>query len=314
MRTVVVSAPGSLMLMGEHAVLHGRRALVCAVNRRLSVCATGRADGRVAVRSALGGAEAAMSAPDGLPDALRFVREAVRGGAPMLPGGCTLDIESDLPHTLGLGSSAAVTVAVVGAVRALAGAPPAPHDWIRAARAAIVAVQGRGSGADAAASVLGGLVAYRAEPFHAERLPGLFPLTVVYSGAKRPTAEVMEEQAVAQTAAPAFFEAVYDAMDAAAGAAEAAARADDGPGLGRWLNAGQGLMAALGVVDAPLAEIVARLRASPGILGAKVSGSGLGDCALGLGEAAWADLRHPRVDACMDARGAEWSDAEWSDA
>jgi mevalonate kinase len=309
MRTVVVSAPGSLMLMGEHAVLHGRRALVCAVNRRLSVRATARADGRVAVRSALGAAEAAMSAPEGLPDALRFVREAVRRGAPALPGGCTLDIESDLPHTLGLGSSAAVTVAVLGALRALAGEPPAPREWIDAARAAIVAVQGRGSGADAAASVLGGLVAYRAEPFHAGRLPGLFPLTVVYSGAKRPTDEVIAEQAAAQAAAPEFFDAVYDAMDAAAGAAEAAARADARAEFGRWMNAGQGLMDAIGVVDPPLAEIVARLRASPGILGAKVSGSGLGDCAIGLGETAWENSRYPRVDVRMDARGAEWSEA-----
>jgi len=43
-------------------------------------------------------------------------------------------------------------------------------------------------------------------------------------------------------------------------------------------------MDALGVNDATLSEMIWRLRAQPTILGAKISGSGLGDCVLGLGE------------------------------
>ncbi len=53
--------------------------------------------------------------------------------------------------------------------------------------------------------------------------------------------------------------------------------------LGQLMNLYQGLMDALGVNDATLSEMIWRLRAQPGILGAKISGSGLGDCVLELG-------------------------------
>ena len=48
------SAPGSLMLMGEHAVLHGKKALVCAIDQRISVSLTPREDARISIVSALG--------------------------------------------------------------------------------------------------------------------------------------------------------------------------------------------------------------------------------------------------------------------
>jgi len=50
------------------------------------------------------------------------------------------------------------------------------------------------------------------------------------------------------------------------------------------LDVNQGMMQALGVVTASLAEAVRRLRDDPGILGAKVSGAGGGDCVIGLGD------------------------------
>ena len=34
---IKTSAPGSLMLLGEHAVLHGKQALVGSINRRIYV-------------------------------------------------------------------------------------------------------------------------------------------------------------------------------------------------------------------------------------------------------------------------------------
>jgi mevalonate kinase len=53
--------------------------------------------------------------------------------------------------------------------------------------------------------------------------------------------------------------------------------------LGLMMNTAQGLLDALGVNNAALARIVYDLRADAGILGSKISGSGLGDCAVGLG-------------------------------
>ena len=52
--SITTSAPGSLMLLGEHAVLEGSRALVCAINRRITVELRVRSDRVVKIVSELG--------------------------------------------------------------------------------------------------------------------------------------------------------------------------------------------------------------------------------------------------------------------
>ena len=49
-------------------------------------------------------------------------------------------------------------------------------------------------------------------------------------------------------------------------------------------------------------ELVDQVRADPAILGAKISGSGLGDCAIGLGRTA-PDFPHPVIPVELAARG-----------
>ncbi|MDD2236061.1 MAG: galactokinase family protein, partial [Kiritimatiellae bacterium] len=53
-KRVIMSAPGTLMLMGEHAVLRGAPALACAVDQRIQVDLQCRRDGRLRIESALG--------------------------------------------------------------------------------------------------------------------------------------------------------------------------------------------------------------------------------------------------------------------
>ena len=61
------------------------------------------------------------------------------------------------------------------------------------------------------------------------------------------------------------------------------------------MNVAQGLMDAIGVNNAMLATLVHGLREDPAVLGAKISGSGLGDCVVALGrparmDSAWAEI------------------------
>ena len=48
------SAPGSLMLMGEYAVLKGAAALCAAIDKRIYVKLTPRNDQKIMIHSALG--------------------------------------------------------------------------------------------------------------------------------------------------------------------------------------------------------------------------------------------------------------------
>lgn len=274
------SAPGSLMLMGEHAVLHGHRALVCAVDQRLTVTATPRHDRCITITSALGQAAADLDALPHTPP-FQFVWAAIEAAQP--PHGVDLEITADFSHKLGLGSSAAVTVATLAALHA--DPTPLDHNALheRATRV-IQTVQGRGSGADAAASVYGGIVAYRAAPRKINPLMAIHDLAVIYAGYKTPTAEVIARVEQAAAERPALYAGFYHEIDDCVRAAIDAICRDDWNETGHWFDANHALMNALGVNDPNLEKIVQGLRAQPGILGAKISGSGLGDCAIGLGQ------------------------------
>ena len=186
---IVASAPGKLVLLGEYAVLEGAPAISMAVNRR--------AKARIAPRA---GAVSEAYAPDvldarvpftlganGLPDwsaaagdaaKLGLVDEVLRGLADEQLGpdaaqafGLSLDTSdffdsaaADRPK-LGLGSSAALTVALASGLAACAGhaAETADRDaWLtRLLRLHRKFQGGHGSGVDVATSLVGGVIAYQ---------------------------------------------------------------------------------------------------------------------------------------------------------
>jgi phosphomevalonate kinase len=141
----VVSAPGKLFLMGEYAVLAGAPAVVAAIDRRV----TGRFVPGAAPSSPL------------VAETVRTVRDALAidlpDGAPQLDSSALMLGE----RKLGLGSSAAVAAVAVGAtLRALASDLEQSKEFVfdLAFRAHRAAQGGRGSGADVAAAVYGGVI------------------------------------------------------------------------------------------------------------------------------------------------------------
>ena len=296
------------MLLGEHAVLHGRRALVCAIDQRISVNVFQCLEKVLRIDSELGQYEAPLDNLVDHPD-FRFVLDVVK----QYPQeqGVELKIESDFSSDIGFGSSAAVTVATHAALLNCHKNPPRPSfhsghpsvggdvpnsppaegcpqggvgseylmELFHRSLATIHRVQGRGSGADVAASVFGGVIAYRADPLEiqnvvqASRLP--FHLTAVYSGSKMKTADVIRHLEEKRALNAAYFEKIFDRMDASVGEV-----IEDFPTLGKKLIENQFLMEEMGLCNAALAEIIQIFQTleTP----AKISGSGLGDCAIGL--------------------------------
>lgn len=276
MTAIIASAPGSLMICGEHAVVYGHSAIVCAADARVTITLTPRKDNRLSIRSSLANFDTDCLAPDGHPK-LRFVLQAVRQQPP--PSGITLQIASQIDPTLGLGSSAAVTCATAAALAAYAGADTSLPALHRSAHQTILAVQGRGSGADLAASLWGGMIAYQAAPLAVTPLPiPALPLSLRYAGYKTPTAEVLAIIAAKMAIQPDIYQHLYQRMGSITKAAVQAAAAANWPDFYTALNAYQICMAELGVCDSTQAahlEQACRTAAA-----AKISGSGLGDCII----------------------------------
>lgn len=187
--TITASAPGKLVLLGEYAVLEGAPAVTMAVDRRAVVRLTSRTGSRCEVFApdVLDRRVPFAIAADGLPDwsaagsdaaALNLVDEVLRGLAdeglaPVAGGGFQLALDTSAffdtakaeRPKLGLGSSAALTVALAMAFIALAGkaGDEADHGhWLPRLLALHRKFQGgQGSGVDVATSLVGGLLAYQ---------------------------------------------------------------------------------------------------------------------------------------------------------
>jgi len=185
-----VAAPGKLILLGEYAVLSGAPAVVMAVNRHARVELRRSRENRWRFSSpglvtepvdleirALG--ELRWHGTDDVVCAFGLVDRLLRELATkkvidlegLPPGEAVLDTRQ-FHRTrggrlckLGLGSSAALTVALASALADWAGAagPKTPDaEWLQVLVDAHRAVQGgAGSGIDVAASAIGGVVNYR---------------------------------------------------------------------------------------------------------------------------------------------------------
>ena len=289
---ITVSAPGSLMLLGEHAVLQGHRALVCAINRRITIRLFPSLDRSVKIVSALGNYQAPL---DDLVDhpSFSFVIQTIRQQSEQIPSGFELKIDSEFSAEIGFGSSAAVTVAAHAALMHwIMDEPPEPEALFYQSLKTIQHVQGGGSGSDLAASVFGGVVGYSTVR-EFQPLDISVPLTAVYCGYKTPTPEVIlkVEQLYAEN--PEKYDRIYAEIDSSVEQAVSSLQNHDFPAFGKILDRNHQLMDEMGVNTPELQEIVTALQADPEIFGAKISGSGLGDCAVGVGYADLTELGYP---------------------
>ncbi|MEM9843806.1 MAG: hypothetical protein AAF965_03335, partial [Pseudomonadota bacterium] len=199
--------------------------------------------------------------------------------------GVDIAISSDIDPTLGLGSSAAVIVALIGAIDALDCVGLGPRELHKQALKIVRHVQGRGSGADLAASLQGGCLAYHLvnEPVGGAEITSLpIPpsLSLRYCGYKTPTSEVLARVAAARSGNEARFDALYEQMGRSAEAAIRATQRQDWKDLASEMTAYQELMRDLGVSDPTIQKTIEDAESA---LAAKISGSGLGDCVVALG-------------------------------
>lgn len=277
-------APGSLMLLGEYAVLHGHQALVCAVDKRISVTLTPRSDQRIEITSSLLGHYSTNIAEIKIVKPFHFVLGALQQFQTKLKYGCDIHIESEFSDKVGLGSSAAVTVATLAALSMWLDNDLSLPNLLRDGRRVILDIQGVGSGADIAASVYGGIVNYQPQTLEVEKNSIALPLHAIYAGFKTPTVDAIKHVQNRFAAYPELFHTICQSIAQCVKEGAHCLRAADWKKLGEIMSTQQGLLEALGVSSALLHGMVDDLRQQPAIFGAKISGSGLGDCVIGLGD------------------------------
>jgi mevalonate kinase len=284
MTTASGSASGKIILLGEHMVVYGAPALAAGIDRGARAEATLLAEPGASSRLLLGGAVIPASASSSDDRARAFAALLTEGHA---TPAIEVKAESDLPPGGGLGSSAALGVAIARAIRELAarakGEALAPEGEALARASAWERVfHGNPSGIDIAAAATGGA-------FRFTRASGVRPLLLTRdlvfcvgsTGASSSTREMVEGVARLRARKPELFEQTLAGVTALVQNAALAIEAADTEGLGRLMDLNQMLLAGL-MLSTETIEALCSLARSAGALGAKLTGAGGGGSVIAL--------------------------------
>ncbi len=288
---VKVSAPGKLFLLGEHAIVYNGICLITAVDSRLYMTLEAEPSTKqiLTITAPAVGLDHwqhplhEIAETNQVSGPASFIASCVALFHRQFPFNVSLKIEtaSDFAATLGLGSSSATVATALFGLSSLFGVGLSHRQLFDMGVDAIQQVQHLGSGADLAAAIWGGTL-YYANHTPREIVPldiPTLPLMVVYSGQKAGTVNYVQQVRQLHDSLPHIVPPIIELMLTLVEEGRPALENADWPRLGQLMNIQHGLLHAIGVDTAPLADIVFQARAA-GAYGAKLSGAGGGDCAI----------------------------------
>lgn len=263
---------GKVILLGEHAVVHGQPALVAGMQAGVRAYVS-VSPGRGIVSAPAWGMD--FQAGDDSPPG-----QAVASLLDRLQAPHTLEVwlECEVPARAGLGSSAAMAVAIARAVAAQTGAG---DDLVMAAVADAEAVFHRKpSGIDAAAASRGGLGSYDRQNGWQALGAARLELCVGLSGKSHDTGALVAGVGQLCESTP-VARRIVETLGDLARAGTQALLAGETAALARIFNMAHGLLGGLGVSCPELDDLVYTARAA-GAEGAKLTGAGGGGAVIAI--------------------------------
>jgi hydroxymethylglutaryl-CoA reductase len=280
-RESCATAAGKVILLGEHAVVYGRHALALPIPDAVSAQVS-ESDVGVNISIPEWGVSQRVDADEssGIAGALNLILHELDVAGP----GYEIHLRADLPRAMGLGSSAALAVAIVRAFNAEL------ELGLDDARVNAIAFEceklahGTPSGIDNTIATYAVPMTFRnAEALHVENLalPEPPPIIIACSGSPGLTVEQVAGVRARYDQQPVRYEALFDEMDVLSQVgADALVRADYAE-LGMLMNICQGLLSAIQVSTAELEGMV-QIARSAGASGAKLTGGGGGGSIVAL--------------------------------
>lgn len=268
---IKVSAPGKLMLLGEHAVVYGYPCIVTAVDKRLYV------DAEIIDKN-----EDEIVTPQVKES--RFVLETLSHFREKFKINKHIKITTNgnFSHNVGLGSSSAVTVATFSALSSLFNFPISKKEIFDLSHKVTLKIQGVGSGFDIAAATFGGTLYFvkagkTIEPLEIDSLP----LVVGYSGIKADTPYYVRKLAEAFKDRKSEMDKIFNNIADLVKTAKKSLVEKDYSIFGKFMTDDHSLLQKLGV-SIPKLDSMVEVAIKAGAYGAKLSGAGGGDCMIAL--------------------------------
>ena len=300
-KQIVVSAPGKLMLLGEHAVVYNHPCIVTAVDQRMR-----------ATVEVLDSQEFQLEAEDvkvtgykkplsdlgkgDIPKGARFVEiavanllshpEFISGSRSRNKFGMTKEMgirvkaKSEFSSQFGFGSSSASTVCTIKAVSEIMGLGLSEKEIFDLSYKTVLDIQGKGSGFDLAAAIYGGTLYFVTGGKVIEPLPiDSLPLIIGYSGIKADTVTLINKVKESFANRQDRLTEIYSGIEVLVNEAKDAILKKDWKKFGELMNKNQAYLSELGV-SIPKLDNMIKAAIQAGAYGAKLSGAGGGDCMI----------------------------------
>lgn len=278
------SAPGKIILFGEHAVVSGATALGGAIDLRASVTVQD-SPGSIVITTddlVLRGfsfdlLSGRLSSPQAA-YATRYISAVVRE---LDARDVSIEIKSSLPVSSGLGSSASIIVAAVMAISEHQGQSLSKEEIAAISYRLEKKVQdGLASPTDTALATFGGYLQI-SRVISALDFP-MLDLVVGYTGVAHNTKSEVEKVQRLKERYPDLVEPIFKAMGAISERAAPLIREKNTSELGGLMNINHGLLEAIGASSKELETLVYAARGAGGAAGAKLTGAGGGGCMIAL--------------------------------
>ena len=154
------SAPGKIILFGEHFVVYGVKAILCSINKRVTVTAEKTSERKISINSEIGKLvlepnKSILEINSPLKPFYYLANKAIENK----DTGIHIEIDSEIPLGVGLGSSSACCVAGAAAIFKLFG-DISKEEILELAIEAERTIFENTSGADCTVCVYGGIMEY----------------------------------------------------------------------------------------------------------------------------------------------------------
>lgn len=274
---------GKIILLGEHSVVYGRRAIAAPIPLAIQARIEDRTQGVELIIPRWGIEQhldlAAKNPPSftrsiaGILEALALKDRALR-----------IEVFPNVPRAMGLGGSAALAVAVIRALDAHFELGLEDERVNQLAFECEKIAHGTPSGLDNTLATFGEFMLYRAGTAPERRVivPNKpLPLVIGMSGIEGLTAKTVARVREAWQRNPSLYERLFDDIDSLVDLGLDALQSGDYVALGEVMNVNQGLLNAMQVSTPELEELI-QIARNHGALGAKLTGGGGGGSIIAL--------------------------------
>lgn len=273
------SAPGKVILFGEHFVVYGVKAILCAIDKRITVMAEKLEENKISIKSSIGNLVLEPNKPINDVDtpfrpfyylANKLIQKHnVRSGL-------EITIESEIPLGVGLGSSSACCVAASGAISGVF-ERYSKEDILQMSIEAEKTIFPNTSGADCTVCTFGGIMQYEKQKGYSKiNSSPSFELVIANSKIEHSTKEVVSNVKQFKENNEKKFASICIGEEKLIEDSLVCLKNNDLKGIGENIRKNQEYLETIGVSNEKIRDMIEN--ANRFSYGSKITGAGGGGC------------------------------------